>query len=103
MTTFTWTIKKMYAAPVSDTYTDVVVLANWTCMASNETNFAQTFGNVSFPSPSGSFTPYNELTEQQVLEWCWANGVNKNEIEALLLTKLNQQANPPVVPMSLPW
>lgn len=103
MTTFTWTIRKMYAAPVSEGYTDVVIVANWLCIANNGTNSAQQFGNASFPPPSGSFTPYVDLTQEQVLEWCWANGVDKNLIESQLLDKLNQQANPPVVPLPLPW
>lgn len=103
MTTFTWTIRKMYAAPVVESYTDVVVVANWLCVASDNINSTQLFGNASFPKPEGSFTPYVDLTQEQVLEWCWANGVNKDETEALLFDKLNQQTSPPVVPLPLPW
>jgi hypothetical protein len=103
MTTFSWTIRRMYAAPVVEGYTDVVVVANWLCVASDGAKTAQTFGNASFPKPVDSFIPYGDLTEQQVLEWCWDNGVNKDETEELLLNKLVQQTSPSVLPMQLPW
>lgn len=103
MTTFTWTIRRMYAVPISEVHSDVVVVVSWLCVANDNSKTTQTFGNVSLPPPVDSFIPYNELTEQQVLEWCWANGVNKDETESLLLNKLVQQTNPSVLPMQLPW
>ena len=60
-------------------------------------------GSCSFAPPSGSFTPYNELTEQQVLDWCFANGVDKTAIEANVSLQIQNQINPPVVVLPLPW
>ena len=57
----------------------------------------------SFAPPSGSFTPYEDLTQEQVLDWCYANGVDKNAIEANVTQQINDQINPPVVTLPLPW
>jgi hypothetical protein len=43
------------------------------------------------------------LTQQQVLDWCYANGVDKSAIEANVTAQINNQINPPVVSLPLPW
>jgi hypothetical protein len=50
-----------------------------------------------------SFVPYNQLTEQTVLGWVWANGVDQAATEAAVQTQLDNQINPPVVTPKLPW
>ena len=51
----------------------------------------------------GSFTPYANLTQEQVLGWCWAGGVDKAAIESGIQTQIDGQINPPVVQPPLPW
>jgi hypothetical protein len=51
---------------------------------------------------SPDFTPYDDLTESQVLGWCWANGVDKDAIEASLAAKIEAQKNP-VSAAGVPW
>jgi hypothetical protein len=53
--------------------------------------------------PEGTFTPYDQLTQQQVLGWCWANGVDKDATEASVQDQLNTQINPTVIQPPLPW
>jgi hypothetical protein len=46
---------------------------------------------------------YPDLTEDIVLGWVWANGVDKAEVEANVTRELNAAINPPVVSKPLPW
>jgi hypothetical protein len=46
---------------------------------------------------------FADLTEAQVCDWIWANGVDKDEIEANLNQQIATQKNPPVVTPPLPW
>lgn len=111
MPTISWIIEQMWVKPISGTHTDVVVTANWRCWG-NETigtgdtakTYSGTFyGSCSFAPPSGTFIPYKDLTQQQVLDWCFANGVNKSAIEANVSQQIANQINPPVVAKPLPW
>jgi hypothetical protein len=105
--TITWTIEYMQCKPVEGSYTDVVVVAGWRCNGSqtaNSVNYAASvYGTAGFPMLEGTFTPYDQLTQDQVLGWCWANGVNKTAVEASVQSSLDQQINPPIVQPPLPW
>jgi len=46
--------------------------------------------------------PYTDVTEQEVLDWVWANGVDKDATEANLATQIEVQKNP-VQESGLPW
>jgi hypothetical protein len=52
---------------------------------------------------SGNFIPYQSLTEQTVLGWCWANGVDKDATEAAVEQQIQNQIDPPIVTPPLPW
>ena len=98
-----WIIERLLTKPVEGSLTDVVITADWRCNGSQESFSGTCYGSCSFAPPTGSFTPYNELTEQQVLDWCFANGVDKTAIEANVTQQINDQINPPVVVLPLPW
>ena len=38
-----------------------------------------------------------------MLDWCFANGVDKTAIESNVTQQINDQINPPVVVLPLPW
>ena len=103
MPTLTWLIELLLVKPTEGSLTDVVITADWRCNGTDETYSGTCYGSTSFAPPSGSFTPYNELTEQQVLDWCYENGVDKNAIEANVLFQIANQINPPIVSLPLPW
>lgn len=46
--------------------------------------------------------PYAELTEQQVLGWCWASGVDKEATEAALAAQI-ASLKAPASASGLPW
>jgi hypothetical protein len=102
--TYTWLIDQLDTKPQEDGKTDVVVDACWRCNGTDGTYNASLYGITHFPlSQSGSFTPYNQLTKDQVLGWCYENGVNKADIEAAVAVQINQQVNPPIVTLPLPF
>jgi hypothetical protein len=98
-----WIIERLLTKPTEGTLTDVVITADWRCNGTNGTYTGTCYGSASFAPPSGSFTPYDQLTEAQVLDWCFANGVNKSAIEANVAAQIQNQINPPVVSLPLPW
>jgi hypothetical protein len=98
-----WKIEQMIVNPQTDLHTDVVVTAAWRCTAVDGDHSASNYGSMGFASPSGNFIAYPDLTEDTVLGWVWANGVDKDEVEANVARELDMQVNPPVVPKPLPW
>ena len=101
--TILWLIERLLVKPTEGSLTDVVITADWRCNGTDETYSGTCYGSCSFQPPSGSFTPYEDLTEQQVLDWCYENGVDKTAIEANVTQQINDQINPPVITLPLPW
>ena len=101
--TILWLIERLLCKPTEGTLTDVVITADWRCNGTDETYSGTCYGSCSFQPPSGSFTPYEDLTQEQVLGWCYENGVDKTAIEANVTLQIENQINPPVVVLPLPW
>ena len=101
--TIIWLIERLLVKPTEGSLTDVVINADWRCNGSQESFSGTCYGSCSFAPPSGSFTPYPDLTQEQVLDWCYANGVDKSAIEANVTAQIQNQINPPVVALPLPW
>ena len=103
MTTINWIIESLLVRKVEGSNTDVVITADWRCNGSQESFSGTCYGSCSFAPPTGSFTPYPDLTQDQVLGWCYANGVDQAAIEANVSLQIANQINPPVVSLPLPW
>ena len=101
--TILWLIERLLVKPAEGSLTDVVITADWRCNGSQDNYSGTCYGSCSFQPPTGSFTPYEDLTEQQVLDWCYANGVDKTAIEANVTAQIENQINPPVVCLPNPW
>ena len=74
MTDFEWIISAMECKVKEDNLSDVVILVHWrynaTSVVENGEYFADTYGATSVPMPSGEdFTPYEDLTKDQVVGW----------------------------------
>ncbi len=102
-TTVTWLIEAMDCKPTEGSLTDVVITAHWRCNGTDGTFNATVYGTCSFGQPEGDFTPYADLTQEQVLGWCWNSGVDKDATEANIDTQIANQVNPPIVTPPLPW
>ena len=102
--TYTWTVTAMDCYPQEGGNTDVVFTVHWTCSGTDGTYSSSVYSTCSVPAPSGgAFTPYADLTQDQVLGWIWANGVDQEATEAAVAQQIANQVNPPVVTPALPW
>jgi len=101
--TILWIIERLLVKPTEGSLTDVVITADWRCNGTDQNYNGTCYGSCSFAPPTGSFTPYADLTEQQVLDWCYAAGVDKSAIEANVTLQIENQIHPPVVVLPLPW
>jgi len=103
-TTYNWVISALDCIPNTPEGADYVVTAHWSCNGTDGTYNASVYSTCSFPVVQGSsFIPYSSLTEQTVLGWIWANGVDQAATEAAVQQQINNQINPPVVQPPLPW
>ena len=113
MTTINWTIDWMNTSTQTiNGFTEVVLTCGWRCTGT-EANTAtppvtftnSIYGTCSFPEPQtgGEFTPYAQLTQTDVVGWCWANGVDQTATETAINNNLNLQINPLVIQPPLPW
>ena len=103
MTTITWVIEWMQTTPTTANPAECVITAGWRCNGVDGNYNGTMYGACSFPGPGTPYTPYANLTQDQVLGWCWANGVDKNAAEAAVQTQIDNQINPPVITPPLPW
>jgi hypothetical protein len=105
--TILWLIERLLVKPTEGSNTDVVITADWRCngtvQSPTEAYSGTCYGSCSFAPPTGSFTPYDQLTQDQVLGWCYANGVDQAAIEANVSLQIQNQIDPPVVVLPLPW
>ena len=102
MTIF-WIIERLLVKPTEGSNPDVVITADWRCNGTQDQYSGTCYGSCSFQPPTGEFTPYEDLTQAQVLNWCYANGVDQAAIEANVTQQIENQINPPVVTLPLPW
>ena len=103
-TVITWTVTAMDCYPQADNETDVVFNVHWTCSGVDGDYVASVYSTQQVTvDPSEPFTPYSDLTQEQVLNWIWAAGVDKTATEAAVEQQIQNQINPPVVTPPLPW
>ena len=96
----TWTI-----ATLERTLADGgVTVAHWRATDVDGEHSASSYGTCGFsPDPSDpSFVAYDSLTEAEVLQWCWDNGVDQAATEASLVAKIEADKNP-VSAAGVPW
>jgi hypothetical protein len=101
--TITWQIEWMNTTPTTATPPETVITAGWRCNGVQDTYNATIYSTCSFPLPDGTFTPYADLTQEQVLGWCYANGVDQAATEAAIQANIDNQINPPIIQPPLPW
>ena len=112
MTTFNWVISTLeYDIQPAD-MDGAVVIAHWRCNADQVegtgdqavTYTASAYGTCGFsPDPSAAgYVPYADLTEAEVLGWCWADGVDKDATETSLQANIDGQIDP-VTANGVPW
>ena len=97
------TIERMDCYPEEAGETDVVCTVYWRMTANNGDYSATAYGSCGITFVEGEpFTPYADLTFQQVWEWVAAK-VNMDDMKASLDKQIEAQVNPPIVSPPLPW
>ena len=95
--TTTWTITQLDR----QTSNGFVTTAHWTASAVDGDYSASTYSTSSWADGTPT-TPYADLTQATVLDWIWANGVDKEAVEASLQAQIDAQKNP-VTATGVPW
>ena len=93
----TWTITQLDR----QTSNGFVTTAHWTASAVDGDYSASTYSTSSWADGTPT-TPYADLTQATVLGWIWANGVDKEAVEASLQAQIDAQKNP-VSATGVPW
>lgn len=108
--TITWRVGTMECYPQYQQEKDVVFTVHWDCLGSEEysgsTYGGRVYGATGVTYHSGSeFTPYEDLTQDQVVGWVWdaIGEEQKQNFENSVQTQINNQINPPVIILPLPW
>jgi hypothetical protein len=78
-----------------------ITTAHWTATAVDGAYTASIYSTCSFAAAEPSI-PYADVTEAEVLDWCWNNGVDKDATEAALAQNIELQKNP-VTATGTPW
>ena len=95
--TITWTITNLDRR-TSDGF---VTTAHWTATAVDGEFSASIYSTVGWTEGTPT-VPYNSLTQNAVLAWVWASGVDKAATEAALAAQIAAQKNP-VTATGTPW
>lgn len=93
----TWKISQLDR----NTSNGFITTAHWNCSAVDGEFSGRVYASCNFPAGNPTI-PYAQVTEAQVLNWIWANGVNKSAVEAAVAAQIEAQKNP-VKATGLPW
>jgi len=78
-----------------------ILLAHWKAVASENGLTAVSQSTCNFSGGKLS-KPYDNVTEQDVLNWCWSNGLSKQAVENALSERVEAQKSPKVL-NGAPW
>jgi hypothetical protein len=94
---FTWNVVQMDRL----TFDGFVVTVHYTVNAVNGDYTASTYGTVGYTQEDKSYTPYADLTKEQVIGWV-QDSLGKDTVEESLTAQIEAQKNP-VQETGLPW
>ena len=84
-----------------ETSNGFIITAHWTATAVGGDYTASTYSTCSWQAGTPTI-PYADVTMQEVLDWCYASGVDKDATEAALAQQIELQKNP-VTAQGTPW
>ena len=80
---------------------DFITTAHWTATATDGDYTASIYSTCSWSAGTPTI-PYADVTEAEVLQWCWDSGVDKDATEAALANNIADQKAPKVA-AGVPW
>jgi hypothetical protein len=109
--TYTWKINSLKVKDVNDSKPKGIVQTYWSVTGKNENGDEGTFSGatpftVDPNDDSGPFIPFEELTEEDVINWI-KTVVNKdiyykNHIDEQIIKQINERKNQ-IIDTKLPW
>lgn len=104
---YTWNITQLDLTTVGSLQ-DYVVLSRWTCTGTDESGVTGQFSGATpfTPNPSQpDYTPYDQLTEAQVLGWIQAVVVGQywDHVETAISMQIMKKKNPVTETSQFPW
>ena len=109
MITYTWKITGLKVQNVSDTRPNAVVQTYWQKIGTDEDGNEGIFSGATpfTPDPtddSGPFIPFEELTEENVLDWIKTVVVGQYEqhVNEQIQRQIDDKRNP-IIDATLPW
>lgn len=103
-TQITWAISSLDCVPLNGTKRNVVQTVHWRCNGVDGEHFGSVYNTCHLPAPEGEqFTAYDELTQATVLNWIWANGVDREATEGAVRAQIAAAKEPAIVQPALPW
>lgn len=94
---FNWTIDNLDRR----TSDDFITTAHWRCTAVDGGFSASVYGSCGWGNGT-PIIPYSEVTQEQVLEWCWNTNIDKTEMENNLINQIEKLKNPETK-AGVPW
>jgi hypothetical protein len=95
---YNWTI----STTNYDVATGFITTAHWQCTATDGEYTANPIYSTCSWADGSPTIPYADVTESEVLQWCWDSGVDKEATEAALAQNIELQKNP-VQATGTPW
>jgi len=96
-TTYNWVVTQTDY----ETSNGFIFCAHWTATAVDGDYTASIYSTASWQAGT-PVIPYASVTEAEVLNWVWANGVDKQATEDALAANIALQKNP-VTATGTPW
>jgi hypothetical protein len=96
-TTYNWNVVQMDRL-TSDGF---VVTVHYTVNAVDGEYTASTYGTVGYTQEQGNYTPFEQLTKEQVVGWV-QESLGKDKVESGLAAQIDALKNP-VSESGLPW
>jgi hypothetical protein len=101
---FSWEIIQLNCYPEVEGKTNVVFSIYWRCVGKEGSYHGIINSNCEVPLVAdAAFTPYAELTKDQILQWVWASGASKESVEFVVQSQIDAQHNSSVITPALPW
>ena len=99
-----WNIVALDTIPSQNELTKIISTIHCEKLATSDDGFnARWYGTVSVAPPNpASFIPYEEITEEMLIEWVKLSA-STDGVDEKLTAEIELQRNPPIVRLPLPW
>lgn len=105
-TNITWKVESIECLAEKDGKQNVVFMVHWRCIGADGGYEDSSYGTQAITYEAGApFTPYDELTEEEVIGWVKAfwGDERVSQIEARVIAQIEDQKSPPSFVAPLPW